>query len=53
MDHLIRRGIADPERLGVTGWSNGCYLSNCLIATGRFRAASTGAGVFDMTIQWG
>lgn len=53
VDHLIRRGIADPERLGVTGWSNGGYLSNCLIATGRFRAASTGAGVFDMTIQWG
>lgn len=53
VDHLIKRGIADPERLGVTGWSNGGYLSNCLIATGRFQAASTGAGVFDMTIQWG
>jgi dipeptidyl aminopeptidase/acylaminoacyl peptidase len=53
VDHLIKRGIADPQRLGVTGWSNGGYLSNCLIATGRFQAASTGAGVFDMTIQWG
>jgi len=53
VEHLIEKGVADPERLGVTGWSNGGYLSNCLIATGRFKAASTGAGVFDMTIQWG
>ena len=53
VDHLVARGIVDPDRLGVTGWSNGGYLSNCLIATGRFKAASTGAGVFDMTIQWG
>jgi dipeptidyl aminopeptidase/acylaminoacyl peptidase len=53
VDHLVAKGIADPDRLGVTGWSNGGYLSNCLIATGRFKAASTGAGVFDMTIQWG
>ena len=53
VDHLIAKGIADPKRLGVTGWSNGGYLSNCMIATGRFKAASTGASVFDMTIQWG
>ncbi|MGB0579633.1 MAG: prolyl oligopeptidase family serine peptidase [Limisphaerales bacterium] len=53
IDHLIKRGLVDPKRMGVTGWSNGGYLSNCLIATGRFKAASTGAGVFDMTIQWG
>lgn len=53
VDHLIGKGIVDRERMGVTGWSNGGYLSNCLIATGRFKAASTGAGVFDMTMQWG
>ena len=47
MDH------ADPKRLGVSGWSNGGYLTNCLIATNRFQAASSGAGVFDMSIQWG
>ena len=51
---MIERGIADPDRLGVMGWSNGGFLTNCLITgTNRFKAASSGAGVFDMTIQWG
>ncbi len=54
VDAMIERGIADPQRLGVMGWSNGGYLTNCLITgTDRFRAASSGAGVFDMSIQWG
>ena len=53
VDALIEEGIADENRLGVMGWSNGGYLTNCLIATNRFRAASSGAGVFDQTIQWG
>lgn len=52
VDAMIDRGIADPKRLGVSGWSNGGYLTNCLIATNRFQAASSGAGVLDMTIQW-
>lgn len=52
VDAMIDRGIADPNRLGVMGWSNGGYLTNCLIATNRFDAASSGAGVLDMTIQW-
>jgi dipeptidyl aminopeptidase/acylaminoacyl peptidase len=55
MDALFARGIADPERVGVMGWSNGGYLTNCLITTApeRFKAASSGAGVLDMVIQWG
>jgi len=54
VDALIQRGLADPDRLGVMGWSNGGYLTNCVItATDRFKAASTGAGVLDMVIQWG
>ncbi|WP_397569292.1 S9 family peptidase [Schlesneria sp. T3-172] len=53
IDHLIAEQIADPERLGVMGWSNGGYLTNCLIThSDRFRAASSGAGMSDMTIQW-
>ena len=53
VDMLVERGIADPERLSVTGWSNGGYLTNCLIvATDRFKAASSGAGVFDTVMQW-
>lgn len=53
VDHLVAEGIADPDRLAVQGWSNGGYLTNALIATtDRFKAASSGAGVFDQTIQW-
>lgn len=53
VDAMIERGIADPERLGVMGWSNGGFLTNCLIAvTNRFKAASSGAGVIDQVLQW-
>ena len=52
---LIDQGIADPERIGVSGWSNGGYLTNCMIVAepDLFAAASSGAGVLDMVIQWG
>jgi len=54
VDAMVERGIADPNRLGVMGWSNGGYLTNCLIAkSDRFKAASSGAGMLDMVIQWG
>ncbi|MCA9295785.1 MAG: S9 family peptidase, partial [Phycisphaerales bacterium] len=53
VDMLIAEGIADSEKLAVSGWSNGGYLTNCLItATDRFKAASSGAGVFDTVMQW-
>jgi dipeptidyl aminopeptidase/acylaminoacyl peptidase len=53
VDAMIASGVADPQRLAVMGWSNGGYLTNCLIAqTDRFQAASSGAGVFDQGIQW-
>ena len=53
VDEMVARGIADPDKLGVMGWSNGGYLTNCLITqTDRFKAASSGAGVFDQTLQW-
>jgi dipeptidyl aminopeptidase/acylaminoacyl peptidase len=54
VDAMIERGVADPHRLGVVGWSNGGFLTNCLItSSNRFQAASSGAGVLDMVIQWG
>ena len=54
VDVMVERGIADPERLGVMGWSNGGYLTNAVIThTTRFKAASSGAGIADMLIQWG
>jgi dipeptidyl aminopeptidase/acylaminoacyl peptidase len=54
VDAMVEKGIADPDRLAVMGWSNGGYLTNCLITTtDRFKAASSGAGVLDQVIQWG
>ncbi|MBU1071615.1 prolyl oligopeptidase family serine peptidase [bacterium] len=54
-EKLIADGIADPDRIGVMGWSNGGYLTNCMIVArpDLFKAASSGAGVLDMVIQWG
>ena len=54
VDALVERGIADPDRLGVMGWSNGGYLTNCLISTTtRFKAAISGAGIVDAVMEFG
>lgn len=53
VDAMVAQGIADPERLAVMGWSNGGYLTNCIITkTDRFKAAISGAGVIDTAMQW-
>ena len=45
VDHVISMGVADPDRLGVGGWSYGGILTDYLIATDtRFKAATSGAG---------
>ena len=44
VDYTIARGIADPDRLGVGGWSYGGIMTNyCIVNTNRFKAAITGA----------
>lgn len=49
VDALIDRGIADPNRLGIMGWSYGGYMTSWAITqTTRFRAASVGAGVTNL-----
>jgi dipeptidyl aminopeptidase/acylaminoacyl peptidase len=54
VDALVERGIADPGRLAVSGWSNGGYLTNCIISkTTRFKAAISGAGIVDTIMEWG
>jgi dipeptidyl aminopeptidase/acylaminoacyl peptidase len=46
IDYLIERGIADPARLAVKGYSYGGYLSGWIIGhTNRFKAAVFGAGL--------
>lgn len=48
-NELIRRGIADPERLGVHGTSYGGYAVNLLVTqTDRFAAAVNISGKVDM-----
>jgi dipeptidyl aminopeptidase/acylaminoacyl peptidase len=46
VDYAVAQGIADPDRLGVGGWSYGGISTNFIIAqTQRFKAAISGAGV--------
>jgi dipeptidyl aminopeptidase/acylaminoacyl peptidase len=46
VSHLIEEGIADPERMGAMGWSQGGYISAFLTTnTDRFKAISVGAGI--------
>jgi dipeptidyl aminopeptidase/acylaminoacyl peptidase len=46
VDDLIRRGVADPDRMGAMGWSQGGYISAFLTTnTARFKAISVGAGI--------
>jgi dipeptidyl aminopeptidase/acylaminoacyl peptidase len=45
VDQAVAAGIADPERLGIGGWSYGGILTDYTIATDtRFKAAVSGAG---------
>lgn len=49
VDHVIALGVADPERMGVMGWSYGGFMTSWIITqTQRFKAASVGAGVTNI-----
>jgi dipeptidyl aminopeptidase/acylaminoacyl peptidase len=49
VDFLVEEGIADPERLGIMGWSFGGHHTFWGITqTDRFKAASAGAGANDL-----
>jgi dienelactone hydrolase len=52
-DALAARGLADPARLFLYGWSYGGYLANWAVThTDRLRAAVSGAGVADLRMQY-
>ena len=53
VDEMVRRGIADPQRLGVMGASYGGYMTSWIVTqTGRFKAASTGASLDDLADEY-
>jgi dipeptidyl aminopeptidase/acylaminoacyl peptidase len=54
VDYLIAKGIADPDRLAVGGWSYGGILTDYTIASDRrFKAAISGAGSADQIAMYG
>ena len=53
-DWLVAQGIADPNRLGIGGWSYGGYMAAWAVTqTNRFKAAVSGAPVIDMASEFG
>ncbi|MGK2851392.1 MAG: prolyl oligopeptidase family serine peptidase [Candidatus Limnocylindrales bacterium] len=51
IESLVADGLADPDRLGVTGGSYGGYLTNWIVAhDDRFAAAMTCRSVSDMSM---
>jgi dipeptidyl aminopeptidase/acylaminoacyl peptidase len=49
IDAVIAQGIADPDRLGLMGWSYGGFISSWAIGhSDRMKAISVGAPVVDL-----
>ncbi|HXV60149.1 MAG TPA: S9 family peptidase [Vicinamibacteria bacterium] len=54
VDHVVAEGIADPDHLGIGGWSYGGMTTNYTISRdSRFKAAVSGAGVANMLAAYG
>jgi dipeptidyl aminopeptidase/acylaminoacyl peptidase len=54
VDGAVQMGVADPDRLGVGGWSYGGILTDHVIAkTNRFKAAISGASEFNYLANYG
>jgi dipeptidyl aminopeptidase/acylaminoacyl peptidase len=54
VDAVLKRVPVDPNRLGVTGWSYGGYMTMWTVTqTHRFRAAVAGAGIANWLSYYG
>lgn len=54
VDYVIEKGIADPDKLGICGWSYGGIMTDYMITSDtRFKAASSGAGVAMVSSLYG
>ena len=53
-DAMVARGIADGEKLAVSGWSYGGYMTSWVVSqTSKFKAAMEGAGLTDLVSMYG
>jgi dipeptidyl aminopeptidase/acylaminoacyl peptidase len=54
VDYAVAQGIADPDRLGVGGWSYGGIMTDQVIARDqRFKAAVSGASIANVLAGYG
>ncbi|MFF0390375.1 S9 family peptidase [Kitasatospora sp. NPDC004615] len=54
IDLLVTEGVADPGRLGISGWSHGGFIAAWAAGrSDRFKAAVMGAGISDWGMQAG
>lgn len=54
VDEMVKQGLADPDHLGIGGWSYGGILTDYTIASDtRFKAAASGAGSSLQTTMYG
>ncbi len=54
VDHVLARGEADPERLGVGGGSYGGFMTNWILGhSDRFKAAVTMRSISNLLNFWG
>lgn len=53
VDKLVDKGMADKDRVGVMGWSNGGYVAAfCSTFSSRFKAVSVGGGITNWRTQY-
>jgi dipeptidyl aminopeptidase/acylaminoacyl peptidase len=54
VDYAVNKGIADPKRLGIGGWSYGGILTDVVISKDtRFKAATSGASIGNALAGYG
>jgi dipeptidyl aminopeptidase/acylaminoacyl peptidase len=54
LQHAVAQGVADPDRLGVGGWSYGGMLTNYVISkSDRFKAAVSGSSISNILAGYG
>ncbi|HXJ13612.1 MAG TPA: S9 family peptidase [Candidatus Limnocylindrales bacterium] len=54
VEDLVTKGVADPKRLGIGGWSYGGYMAEWAVTqTDLFKAAVSGAGMANLISEFG